>query len=223
MRRYAAVLLDVDGTLVDSNDAHAHAWVETLAAHGIEVAFERVRRLIGMGGDRLIEAVGGPGRDSRDNARISRERGERFRARWLASVQPLPGARALLLRLRAEGYPYAIATAARDDELRALLERADLADLAEIRTTSSDVEASKPAPDIVEAALARLPTERSRTVMIGDTPYDVAAARAASIDLLGVTTGGWSVEALAGAVAVFDGPADLVARWDASPLGRARS
>lgn len=220
MRRYAAVLLDVDGTLVDSNDAHAHAWVETLAAHDLDVAFPRVRRMIGMGGDRLIEECGGPASGTKQNTKIGEERGKIFRERWLRHVTPLPGARKLVLRLRAEGYQYAIASAAKTDELVPLLEIAGLLDLCEVKTTSSDVEESKPDPEIVDAAVAKLMAERARTVMIGDTPYDVEAARGASVDIIGVTTGGWSTEGLAGAIAVYRGPADLLARWDESPLGR---
>jgi HAD superfamily hydrolase (TIGR01509 family) len=223
MRRYDAVLLDVDGTLVDSNDAHAHAWVETFAKHGIEVAFERVRKLIGMGGDRLIETITGLPKDSRESKRISEDRSEIFRTRWLAKVKPFPGSRELVLRLRSDGYQYAIASAAKADELEPLLETAGLTDLVEVRTTSSDVERSKPDPEIVEAALSKLTAPRSRTLMIGDTPYDVQAARAAGIDIIGFTSGGWSAEALAGAVAVYRGPADLLAAWGSSPLASENS
>ncbi len=218
MRRYAAVLLDVDGTLVDSNDAHAHAWVEALAAHDLEVAYPRVRAMIGMGGSLLIEEVGGPAKGTKANETIGTERGELFREKWLPHVRPLPKARELILMLGREGYHYAIATAAKDAELRSLLELADIADLCPVQTSSDDVEHPKPHPDIVEAALARVPAERHRTVMIGDTPYDVMACRGANVDVIGVTTGGWSTEALAGSIAVYDGPADLLARWAASPL-----
>ena len=218
MRRYAAVLLDVDGTLVDSNDAHAHAWVEALAAHDIEVPYARVRSLIGMGGSLVIAEVGGPEPDSRKSEKIAKDRGEIFREKWLHHVRPLPKARELLLMLGREGYHYAIASAAADAELQPLLELADLADLAPVQTTSDDVDRPKPHPDIVEAALARVPAERHRTVMLGDTPYDVMACRSATVDIIGFTTGGWSTEGLAGSVAVYDGPADLLARWSDSPL-----
>jgi phosphoglycolate phosphatase-like HAD superfamily hydrolase len=209
MRRYAAVLLDVDGTLVDSNDAHAQAWVEALGKHGFEIAPARAKALIGMGGDKLIELVTGLPAGSDKNQRISKARSELFMAKWLRAVRPLVGSRKLVLRLRADGYQYAIASAAKADELQPLLEIADIADLVPVRTTSSDVEHSKPDPDVIEAAFAQLAAERSRTVMVGDTPYDVRAARDAAIAMIAVTTGGWSVEALAGAVAVFRGPADL--------------
>lgn len=218
MRRYAAVLLDVDGTLVDSNDAHANAWVEALAAFDLEVPYARVRGMIGMGGSLLIQEVGGPEPGSRKSEKIAKERGEIFRDKWLAQVRPLPKARELLLMLGREGYHYAIATAANADELAPLLELADLADLAPVQTSSDDVDRPKPYPDIVEAALARVPAERHRTVMFGDTPYDVRACRDAGVDIIGFTTGGWSTEGLAGSIAVYDGPADLLARWRDSPL-----
>ena len=96
-------------------------------------------------------------------------------------------------------------------------------DLCERRTTSSDVAASKPAPDTIEAALATVWVDRSRCVMIGDTPYDVQAARGAGVDVIGVTTGGWAAEALAGAVAVLAGPAGILASWDDGPLGLRRA
>ena len=209
MRRYQGVLLDVDGTLVDSNDAHAQAWVEALAKHGHEVSVPRARSLVGMGGDKLIEIVTGIPAGSRANERISSDRTQLFKQKWLHTVKPQLGARKLVLRLRADGYMMAIASAAKAEELQPLLEIADIADLVEVRTTSSDVEHSKPDPDIINAALARIATDRKRTVMIGDTPYDVRAARDANVDIIAVSCGGWSVEALAGAVAVFGGPADL--------------
>lgn len=218
MRRYAAVLLDVDGTLVDSNDAHAHAWVDVFAERDVEVSVSRVRAMIGMGGDRMIEQVLGIPRGTRQNAAIGERRAKVFLDRWLARVRPLVGSRELVLRLRAEGYQYAIASAARSDELGALLEVAGVADLSERRTSSSDAKESKPDPEAIEAALAVVSAERSRAVMIGDTPYDVQAARGASVDMIGFTSGGWPEAALAGSVAAFAGPAGLLAMWEQSPL-----
>jgi phosphoglycolate phosphatase-like HAD superfamily hydrolase len=209
MRRYTAVLLDVDGTLVDSNDAHAHAWVEALAKYGHEVAFSRARMLIGMGGDRLVETLTGLPRDSGKNKRIGDARSQIFRDRWLRAVRPLRGSREMVLRLRREGYQYAIASAAKSEELQPLLEIADIADLVSTRTTSSDVVESKPDPAVIEAARSKLHAERSRTVMIGDTPYDVRATHDANIALIGVTSGGWSAEALTGAVAIYSGPWEI--------------
>ncbi|MBA3818539.1 MAG: HAD family hydrolase [Deltaproteobacteria bacterium] len=218
MRRYAGILLDVDGTLVDSNDAHAHAWVETLAGFDHEVDFARVRTLIGVGGDRLIETLTGEPRDSKRSKQIGERRSKVFCERWLPQIRALDGARELILRLRSEGYQYAIASAAKADELVPLLELADIADLCERRTTSSDVPASKPDPAAIEAALGCLSVDRSRVVMFGDTPYDIEACRGADVDIIAFTTGGWSHDALAGAVGIYRGPAGLLAGWADSPL-----
>jgi len=218
MRRYAAVLLDLDGTLVDSNDAHAGAWVDALAARGVEVGVARVRRMIGMGGDRLVEQITGWPRDSRKVQKLQDECAEIFVERWLRYVRPLDGSRALVLRLGQEGYQIALASASHADALDRLLELAQIADLIDARARSPRPQASKPDPATIEAGLSRVDVERSRAVMIGDTPYDVEAGRAARVDVIGMTTGGYSVEALAGAVAVFRGPSDLLARWAESPL-----
>jgi phosphoglycolate phosphatase-like HAD superfamily hydrolase len=218
MRRYAAVLLDIDGTLVDSNDAHAHAWVEALGRHAVAVGFERVRRMIGMGGDRLVEAVTGWPRDSARVQALQDERTTLFLERWIRRVQPLDRARELVLRLQREGYQLALASAAGKAELEPLLAIAGVADLIDDRARPPKPAASKPDPATIEVALSRIDVDRSRAVMIGDTPYDVEAARGAAVDALGFTSGGYSVEALAGAVAVYRGPADLVARWAESPL-----
>ena len=212
-RRYAAVLLDVDGTLADSNVAHAHAWVDAFAERGVEVSVERVQRLIGMGGDRMIETVLG----EPDEA-LSERRSEIFVERWLQHVKPLLGARELVLRLRSEGYQYVLASAAQAEELDVVLQAAGIDDLCELRTTSSDALASKPDPASIEAALRKLDVDRSRAVMIGDTPYDLMACRGAATDMIAFTSGGWSYDALAGAVATFAHPAALLAEWDASPL-----
>lgn len=219
MRRYAAVLLDVDGTLVDSNDAHAHAWVDALAEHDFAVDFARARMLIGLGGDKLVETVTGLPPDDAKSKRLREHRSKIFQERWLPTIKPLLGTRALILRLRDEGYQYAIASAALDEELQPLLELADIADLCERRTTSSNVPASKPDPAAIEAALGVVTVDRHRVVMCGDTPYDVEACRGAGVDIIAFTSGGWANDALAGAVAIFRGPADLLARWDDSPLG----
>jgi phosphoglycolate phosphatase-like HAD superfamily hydrolase len=218
MRRYAAVLLDLDGTLVDSNDAHAHAWVETLGAHGVVVAYARIRRMIGMGGDRVVEEVAGWARDSARTRRIQDECAERFMKRWLREVKPIDATRDFVLRLHQHRYEVVLASAAHPDALNALLEIAEVEDLLGAHARPPKPPASKPDPATIDVALTRVDADRSRVVMIGDTPYDVQAGRAAGVDVMGFTTGGYSVDALAGAVAVYRGPAELLACWDRSPL-----
>jgi HAD superfamily hydrolase (TIGR01509 family) len=216
-----AVIFDVDGTLVDSNDAHARAWVEVFREAGYEVAFDRVRGLIGMGGDKLIEAAVGLARDDARAKRLGDRRAEVFVGTWLPRVRPLPGARALIERLRSAGTPIALATSARREELDALLGVLGMPELAEVATSSDDAERSKPDPDIVCAALDRLERRgaaRDRVVMVGDTPYDLEAATRAGIPLIAVRSGGFSDARLAGAAAIFDGPADLLARIAESPI-----
>ena len=214
------MILDVDGTLVDSNDAHAHAWVAAFASAGITVAFDRVRRAIGMGGDKLMPAVSGISEDSPQGKQIAERRGEIFREQYLPRLRPFPGTRALLQRLADAGLTLAIASSAKEDELHPLLEVAGVADLVRMRTSSDDAENSKPDPDIVHAALDRTGSAPDQTIMIGDTPYDVEAALRAGIRIVGVTSGGWQRDDLRGAVEVYDGPGDLLAHYDASVFAR---
>jgi HAD superfamily hydrolase (TIGR01509 family) len=218
----SAVILDVDGTLVDSNDAHARAWMDAFAAFGVTVAFDQVRRSIGMGGDKLMPLVSGIEEESKLGEKIAARRAELFKSRYLPGIQPLNGARELIERFLEDGLLLAVASSAKKDELTPLLERAGVHDLIEKRTSSDDAENSKPDPDIVAAALKRVKVPPSEAIMLGDTPYDVAAAKRAGIEIVGVESGGWTSEALAGALAVYRDPADILARYDASPFSAGR-
>ena len=220
MSRPKVVVLDVDGTLIDSNDAHARAWVETGEALGRPIGFTEVRRLIGMGGDRVLPRLTGVEEESAEGERWSERRGEIFRERHLPGLRPFQGARALLERMRADGYRLVVASSASEEDLGLLLEKAGVADLVEERTSSGDAESSKPAPDIVEAALASAGVEPREALMLGDTPYDVEACLRAGVPIVALRSGGWDDRALRGAAAVYDDPADLLARYDASPLAR---
>lgn len=216
--RVTGVLLDVDGTLLDSNDAHARSWVEALAEHGRVVEFARVRPLIGKGGDKVLPELTGLAADSPEGTHISTRRREIFLHRHLPQLAPCRGARALLERLQAEGLQLIVATSAQQDELGPLLEQAGVADLVHGTTSSDDAEHSKPDPDIVAAALQRAGLAAADAVMIGDTPYDLAAAARAGVRLIALRCGGWCDEHLAGAAAIYDDPADLLAHYEASPL-----
>jgi HAD superfamily hydrolase (TIGR01509 family) len=213
-----AVLLDVDGTLIDSNDAHARAWVDAGAEFGQRIAFDDVRWLIGMGGDKVLPRLTGLEEDSEEGSRLLERRGEIFRERYLPALRALPGAAELVERLDREGLRAVVATSASETDLKALLEQAGLTSLLERSTNSDDADESKPSPDIVEAALAQAGVPAAQAVMLGDTPYDVAAAQRAGVRILAVTCGGWSAEELDGAAAVYADPADLLRRWDQSLL-----
>ena len=216
------VLLDIDGTLIDSNDAHTRAWVEGLAAHGYVVPFERIRPLIGMGGDKLLPEVAGLDGTGEDAERISKTRGEAFR-RLLPGLEPTRGARQLLVTLRDHGLDLVVATSAKEDEVTALLEQAGVADLIRASASSDDADSSKPEPDIVRAALAKAGRPSWQSVLLGDTPYDVEAASRARVPAIALRCGGWwSDEQLAGALEIYDDPADLAENFTRSALsGRA--
>ncbi len=211
------VILDVDGTLVDSNDAHAHAWVAALAEHGYGVLFERVRPLIGMGGDKLLPAVGGPDEQSEEGRQISARRAEIFKTTFLPSIEAFPRTRELLERMRERGMRLVVASSAKKDELDALLSIAGAQDLVEQRTSSSDAGSSKPDPDIVQVALDQLGFPLAEVLMLGDTPYDVEAARKAGISTIALRSGGHDAD-LDGALAIYDDPADLLEHYESSPL-----
>ena len=222
-RRTRGVILDVDGTLIDSNDAHARSWVDTFGEFGYDIPFESVRPLIGMGGDKLLPTAVGVEKDSDEGERLSKRRGEIFRERYLGTLRPFAGARALLERLRDDGRTLVVATSAQREELRALLQQAGLADLMDEKTSSSDAAHSKPDPDIVEAAVKRSGVSAAECVMLGDTPYDVAAARRAGVRTIALRCGGWwEDDDLAGAVEIFDDPAALLAAYPGSALALTR-
>jgi HAD superfamily hydrolase (TIGR01509 family) len=217
---YKAVLLDVDGTLVDSNDAHAHAWVSAFAERGVHVDFAHVRRCIGMGGDKLMPEVSGIPEETPEGRRISKRRGEIFISDWVPQLQPFRDTEPLIRALADGGYTVVAASSAKKKELRTLLKIAGAAWLVDRATSSDDAEESKPDPDIIHAALKQAGVSAGEAVMIGDTPYDVEAASRAGVAAIGFRCGGWSGEDLSGAIAVYDGPWDLLAGLDVSPLRR---
>ncbi len=218
MAAKCGVLLDIDGTLVDSNDAHARAWVEALAEAGHDVPFERVRRLIGMGGDQLLPEVIGLEKDTPEGQRISDRWVAIFKEKYLSGLRPFPQVRQLLMRMREERLPLVAATSAKADQLDALLDIAGVKDLIKEETTSDDVEESKPEPDIVRAGLRKLGCDASEAVMLGDTPYDIEAAGKSGVGVIALRCGGFDDSDLAGALAIYDDPADLLAHYDESPL-----
>lgn len=216
------VLLDIDGTLIDSNDAHARAWVDSLRAHGYVVPFEQVRPLIGMGGDKVLPELTGLDPESGEAKRMSETRSELFLKRELPGLQPTRGARALLEHMLGAGLGLTVATSAKEDEVRALLEQAGVSDLIQLVSSADDAERSKPDPDIVQAALRLSRSQAAHSAMIGDTPYDVEASTRARVPAIALRCGGWwDDESLARATAIYDDPADLLEQFDESPLGKA--
>src|SRR5262245_56193249 len=217
---YRTAIFDIDGTLVDSNNAHALAWVKALREHGFLVGFAQVRWLIGMGGDKLLPTLTDLENESKEGRAISDRRRTIFMHDYLPTLRPTHGAQALVERLKNEGLTLVVATSAEREEVNGLLDVAGVAHLLLDRAASADdARRSKPDPDVVHAALRQSGSQASDAIMIGDTPYDVKAATQAGVGLIALRSGGWWVDQkLAGAVAIYDSPADLLARIDHSPL-----
>jgi len=217
---YRAVIFDVDGTLVDSNDAHAHAWVRALGERGRRVEFSRVRPLIGMGSDKLLPAVAGLAANSPEGRAIVDRRREIFLEEYVPRLRPTRGARELLEWLRDDRLELYVASSANADELGPLLRVAGAEKMIESVASSDAAPRSKPDPDIVRAALDRTGCPADDVIMIGDTPYDVEAALRAGISIIALRSGGWSDRDLAGAAAIYQDPADLLDHYDVSPFKR---
>jgi HAD superfamily hydrolase (TIGR01549 family) len=212
-------ILDLDGTLVDSNYQHALAWYRAFRGAGLVLPMWRIHRHVGMGGDQLVPALAGED--------VERERGDALRDAWRREFQPLreeirplPGAHALLADLRRRGFEVVLASSAPQEDLDHYLELLDAADLVDAATTSSDVERTKPAPDLVAVALDK--ARGDDAALVGDSVWDVQAAARIGVPTIGVLTGGYGSAELgeAGAVAVFDDAAALCGGLDETPLAR---
>jgi HAD superfamily hydrolase (TIGR01509 family) len=218
MARVRAVLFDVDGTLLDSNDAHARSWLDALRGHGKDVPLDLVRSKIGMGGDKLLMQLAGIDSESVEGKLVAEHRKALFKGYYLPDLGPLPGARQLVERLKARGFVCAVVTSSSAAELADLLRAAAVANQFEVMITSDDADKSKPDPDLVEVALARLGVGPREAVLIGDTPYDIASAARAGVSTIALRSGGWKDRDLQDAIAIYDHPADLVSRLTESPL-----
>ncbi len=217
----SAIIFDIDGTLIDSVDFHAKAWQETLCHFGHDLPFDRVRHEIGKGGDQLMPALLPQKEVELHGEEMESYRSELFKREYLPRIQGFPGVRALFERIKSEGRKIALASSAKADELEVYMKIAGVEGLCEVKTSSDDAERSKPHPDIFQAALAGLGTVTPEDVLvIGDTPYDAEAATKAGLRTIGVLCGGFPEAELkaAGCIAIYRDPADLLARYDDSPL-----
>jgi HAD superfamily hydrolase (TIGR01549 family) len=213
-----AAILDIDGTLVDTNYQHALSWYQAFRQHDVHLPVWRIHRHIGMGGDQLVKALAGED--------VDEDRGDDIRAAegalYLASIESteaLAGARDLIVDLHDAGHQVVLASSAKAQEADHYLDLLDAREIVDGWTTSADVEATKPDPDLVRTALDKLGT--TEAVMVGDTPWDVEAARRAGIETITVLTGGFSEQELrdAGAVAVFESIVALREGIADTPLG----
>ena len=221
--RPLAVIFDVDGTLLDSVDLHAEAWAEIFRRFGRDVPAGEVRRQIGKGGAEILPMFFSPDEIARDGDRMREERKHLFARDYLSRARPFPGVRALFERIRRDGVRIALGSSAVHEEVAHHARLLGVEDLLDATTSSDDADRPKPFPDIFAAARERLGSPApERTLVVGDSPYDVEAARNAGLRCIGVLSGGFGADALrdAGAIAIYDGPADLLARSDESPFAR---
>jgi HAD superfamily hydrolase (TIGR01509 family) len=211
-----AILFDVDGTLVDSNDLHAAAWQETFRRFGVELPLQQIRDQIGKGGDNLIPALLPKEMAETRQEEMEAFRSELFQRDYLPRVVPFPGVRPLFERLFADGIKIVLATSAKAAELQFHENIIGCQDLIFAATSKDDVERSKPCPDIFAAALEKVaPLGKDEVRVVGDSPWDVKAAANAGLKAVAVRCGGFDEAWLkeAGAMAVHDGPEDLLARY----------
>jgi phosphoglycolate phosphatase-like HAD superfamily hydrolase len=222
IRRPRAVILDLDGTLVDSNDSHARAWLDAFREAGFtDVTFDLVRPLIGMGPAGIMPRAIGVSHDSELGHRILHRRAHLFSKYYLPGISPLVGARALLARMKRVGLTLVVASPSGEERTWSGLVVAGVADLVDDVTVGSDGLHAATDADLLETAIARAGLLRDEVLFLGDTPYDVAAGRGAGIGVVALRCGGWSDDALSGALAIFDDPRDVLVHFAASPFAPA--
>ncbi len=216
----AVAVLDIDGTLVDSNYQHALAWYPALRSLGETYPVWRLHRLIGMGGDQVVTAVGGEDLERRVGDRARGRQGREV-DKLLEEMAPLPGARDLLVAIKERGHRLVLASSAQQRHVDVFLDKLDARGIADAWTSSADVEASRPAPDLLQVALKKLgaPPDVS-SVLVGDSVWDVEAAKRAGMPAIVVRSGGFGDEELreAGAIAIYDTPGDLAKALADTPL-----
>jgi HAD superfamily hydrolase (TIGR01509 family) len=213
-----AAILDVDGTLVDTNYQHALAWYRAFRQNGVVLPVWRIHRHIGMGGDQIVEAL--CGRDTEEELGDAiRDAEKPLYLSMIEEVEPLAGARELIAGLHERGHAVVLASSAKEDEVERYVDMLEARDRADGWTTSADVEATKPEPDLVAAAVEK--AGGGPAVMVGDSTFDCEAARRAGIETVAVLTGGFSEQELldAGAVQVFDSIEALRRGLESTPLG----
>lgn len=216
-----AVFFDIDGTLVDSNNLHVEAWVRAFADAGHEVARERIAGQIGKGADNLVPALI-PGASEEDAEAIGDRQGAIFKADFIDRVRPFPKAHDLVARVHQAGLTMVLASSAGKEELKHYCDLLDIGNLVDVATTIDDVGTSKPAPDIFAVARDKADVPADTVTVVGDSPFDMDAARTCGMRRLAVRSGGFDDAALteAGAQAIYDDVAALLAGFDASPLTR---
>ena len=213
-----AILFDIDGTLIDSNDAHIEAWLEAFRSAGLDFTRDQIHEQIGKGGDNLLPSLV-PQLGEDEQQRIDTVHGDIFKGRYLPHLQPFPGATEILRHAAAAGQKVVLASSAGREELDHHVETLGAKALLTATTSKDDVEHSKPCPDIFAKALEKSGcVEPQDAIVVGDTPYDLQAATALGVPAIAVRSGGFRDDQLADAVAIYDDVAALLADYVNSPL-----
>lgn len=219
-----AVIFDIDGTLVDSVEAHARAWQQTFEKYGKQVTVEEVRKKVGMGSDQLLPEFFSADQLERFGKEMDEYRSSLFKREFLPHVRPFPRVRELLLRIHTDDRKIALASSGSRDDMNYYKRLMNVEDLVEAGSTGDDVQRSKPHPDIFADALGSLKLQAHEAIAVGDTPYDAIAAGKIHLRTIGIT-GFWNDEQLrqAGCIEIFTSPADLLERYDHSALAEAQA
>ncbi len=215
-----AVIFDVDGTLIDSNDLHTQAWQRAFQHFDYDIPYDELRSQIGKGGDNYVPHFLKPEDDDEFGKELDHYKSELFKREYASQIVPFPGVRELFERIRNQGLRIALATSSKGDELAHYKRMLDVDDFVDEETSKDDAESSKPAPDVFAAALKRLRLEAADTIAVGDTPYDAQACTKIGLPIVGMLCGGFSQAELleAGCFAIYEDPDDLLRRFDRSPL-----
>jgi HAD superfamily hydrolase (TIGR01509 family) len=220
-----AVIFDVDGTLVDSNDLHIEAWQLAFRRYGKELSYDAIHAQIGKGGDQLLPVFLAPDELKRFGSELEAYRGELFVRDYLPRAKPYPKVRALFERLHEEGLRLALATSAAGREIEQHMNKLGVSDLLDAHTSADDAEHSKPAPDIFEAALGRLGgIKAAEALVVGDSPFDIMAARRAGMHAVGLLSGGFTEAQLLeqGAIGIYADVSELLERFQDLPFAPSR-
>ena len=212
-----AFILDIDGTLIDSVEAHAKSWVKTFEKYGKTISLEESRKLIGMGGDQFLPDYFPKKKLDEKQDEIEEYRSDLFKKEFLPDIKPFAKVRKLVEKIQNDGKKVVLASSAKDDEIKSYKKIAKIEDLIDKETSTDDAEESKPEPDIFIAALKKIEDiKRENILIIGDTPYDVEAANKANLKIIGVLTGGWSEEKLKseGCIQIYNDIAEVYKNYE---------
>lgn len=223
-KQIRCIFLDVDGTLVDSNNAHVQAWLRAFEEAGHTVSDALLSRCIGMGSDKLVATVARIDNETEEGKKITQRHDTLFEEQYLTGIQAFAKVRQLLEQMAGRGLMLIVVTSGVRESADKLLTAARVDDIIDAVVTSADARNTKPDPDIILAALERENITPDEALMFGDTPYDIEAAQKAGVKCVAVCSGGWSENELreAGAIAVYQDTADVLAHFDDSPFGKAR-